>query len=871
MLTLKDYQQRTLEALKAYFVSCSQTGNANTAFYSTTLALLDVGIPYNPVSALPGLPYVCLRIPTGGGKTLVACHSIGIASKHLLHAENTVALWLVPSNAIREQTLNALKEPRHPYRLALEAALGPVNVLDVEEALYVTRSSLDSASTVIVCTIQLFRVEDTVHRKVYENSGNLMPHFDDLPPEIEATLEKGEGGNVLYSLANVLRIRRPIVIVDEAHNARTDLSFETLTRFAPSCIIEFTATPAREKNPSNVLYSVSAAELKAEEMVKLPISLETRRDWKELLSDAILCRKNLESIAALERQETGEFIRPIVLLQAQPQRKDRETITVDVLLETLTKEHEIPREQIAVATGTKNELDDIEDIYSPKCPIRYVITIQALREGWDCHFAYVLCSVADMHSSTAVEQILGRILRLPKAFLKKRDELNMAYAFVASPHFAIAANSLTDALVQNGFERQEAKDLIVQRLPVQPSIPFEVPLSAPLKVELPELPENMELPETLSGKVTLDLAGKQLIFRKPITESERDELKKCFITHAAKVAIDTAYKRTRKIQVNCNGYPSERGVDFSIPVLALKQMGMFEPFEETHFLDHPWSLSKCHAMLSEQDYTYDRQGAEHGKIDVTENGKVTATFVSALQLHTSYFMTDSDWKLSDLVRWHDKTIPHKDISPQETGAFLTKLLMNLTEERGIALQQLVHDKIRLREAVTKKIDFYRQNAKKTAYQMLLDPSCKTPLVVTPDLCFSFKPHQYPYSTPYRGRYKFKKHYYPEIGDLKPQGEEFECAQYIDGLDEVDFWVRNLERRPQHSFWLQTSTDRFYPDFVCKLKDGRFLVVEYKGEHLLNEDSKEKKALGELWESRSTGKCLFVMPTGKDYALIKQRL
>lgn len=868
MLTLKDFQQRTLEALKTYFVECSQSGNANTAFYSTTLAALGVGIPYNPVNELPGLPYVCLRIPTGGGKTFVACHSIGIASKTLLHAEKTVALWLVPSNAIREQTLAALKELRHPYRQALESTLGPVNVLDVEESLYVTRVALDSASTVIVCTIQLFRVEDIVGRKVYKDSGNLMPHFDDLPPEIEKTLERAEGGNLLHSLANVLRIRRPIIIVDEAHNARTDLSFETLTRFAPSCIIEFTATPAREHNPSNVLYSVSAAELKAEEMVKLPISLETRRDWKELLSDAILCRKNLERIAGLERQETGEFIRPIMLLQAQPQRKDRETITVDVLLENLAKEHNIPREQIAIATGTKNELDGIEDIYSLKCPLRYVITIQALREGWDCNFAYVLCSVADMHSSTSVEQILGRVLRLPKASLKNNDELNLAYAFVSSPHFSIAANSLTDALVQNGFERQEAKDLIVQKIPVQTSIPIELPA---VKVELPEIPEIKELPESVRGKVTLDLAGKQIVFRKPITESERDELINCFKTEAGKAAVEEGYQKIRKAQIHSTGFPSERGVDFSVPVLALRQSGIFEAFEETHFLDHPWSILKSECSLTDNEYCYDRAGAEHGEIDVTKNGKIKATFIAALQLHTSHFTVNSDWKLCDLVQWLDRTIPHKDIAPEDSGAFLNKLLLNLIDERGFTLGQLAHDKIHLREAISKKIDLYRQNAKKMAYQSLLDPSCNFPLVVTPEVCFSFKPHQYPYGTPYRGNYKFKKHYYPEVGDLKPKGEEFECAQYIDGLEEVEFWVRNLERRPQHSFWLQTSTDRFYPDFACKLKDGRFLVVEYKGEHLWNEDSKEKKALGELWESRSNGKCVFTMPIGKDYGLIRQRL
>ena len=58
-------------------------------------------------------------------------------------------------------------------------------------------------------------------------------------------------------------------------------------------------------------------------------------------------------------------------------------------------------------------------------------------------------------------------------------------------------------------------------------------------------------------------------------------------------------------------------------------------------------------------------------------------------------------------------------------------------------------------------------------------------------------------------------------------EEAECAVFIDGLDEVEYWVKNLERS-DYSFWLQTCSDKFYPDFVVRLKDGRILVVEYKG-------------------------------------------
>lgn len=103
-----------------------------------------------------------------------------------------------------------------------------------------------------------------------------------------------------------------------------------------------------------------------------------------------------------------------------------------------------------------------------------------------------------------------------------------------------------------------------------------------------------------------------------------------------------------------------------------------------------------------------------------------------------------------------------------------------------------------------------------------------------------------------------------VGDLKAEGEEFQCAMVIDTIPEVEYWVRNLERQPKTSFWLPTSTDRFYPDFVAKLNDGRLLVVEYKGEHLASgEDTLEKKNIGELWESKSTGKCLFLVVTKND--------
>src|SRR4030067_2772611 len=193
-------------------------------------------------------------------------------------------------------------------------------------------------------------------------------------------------------------------------------------------------------------------------MIKLPLYLETQQDWRVAIAQSVGKRNELESLARAERAKTGEYLRPILMLQAQPTYQNRSSITVEMVKECLIKDNQIPEEQIKKATGEEYEIEG--DLLAEDCSVRYIITKQALREGWDCPFAYVLCSVAEMHGQTAVEQILGRILRLPQAHAKHHPELNKAYAFVASPNFAEAAQNLVDALVEIGFKKQEEKDFI---------------------------------------------------------------------------------------------------------------------------------------------------------------------------------------------------------------------------------------------------------------------------------------------------------------------------------------------------------------------------------------------------------------------------
>jgi type III restriction enzyme len=866
MLELREYQKRSLDALESY-LRLAETHGAKMAFLHQTER------PYRVVPQLPGLPYVCLRIPTGGGKTLMACHALGIATKEFLQAERAVCLWLVPSNTIRDQTLAALRDRRHPYRQAVDAHSGGlVTIMDLSEALYVTRSTLAGETCIIVVSVQALRVGDPELRKAYETCGALMDHFSGLSAELETQLERNGDGAIPYSLCNVLRLHRPIVIMDEAHNARTQLSFDTLARFNPSCIIEFTATPETTHKPeqgkfaSNVLVHCSAAELKAEDMVKLPIKLETRSEWKEVLGEAVKTQQTLQRVAIEEEKLTGEYIRPIVLLQAQPKNKDKPTLTVEVVRQSLIDDSKIPEDQIAVATGQTREIDDV-DLFARDCPIRFIITVAALKEGWDCSFAYVLCSVAEIGSARAVEQILGRVLRLPRATRKQHAELNCAYALAASSRFIAAAQSLKDALVENGFERMEA-DLYVSGDEAQPTFFGAGTLFFEAEQVVPEKPDLTHLPADLRECVTFDPRTSTLAVTKALTEQDKAALEQCFATPEAKKVVDALYQASHGRPVSAEAAPATRG-PFRVPMLAIRVDGQLELFEEGHFLDTAWRLSECDASLTETDFPSEYVSGVTGEIDVTDQGKVEVQFVDQIHRQLRLLVMEPGWDVAGLTNWLDRQIPHTDIVRIESTLFIHRVLTGLLESRGLTIDQLAGQKFRLRTAIADKIDHHRRAAAVQAYQRVLFSADAEAIEVSPEVCFDYSEDRYSPNWYYEGAYTFRNHYFRRVvGELKGEGEQYECAFFLDQLDAVKYWVRNLERRADSSFWLQTSTDKFYPDFVALLTDGRILVVESKGEHLWsNDDSKEKRAVGDLWADRSNGQCLFVMPKGVDWQAI----
>ena len=782
----KKYMVDCLDRLGEYVHLCAEMG-AKKAF------VYIAGTPYQEVEKLPGLPYVCFRVPTGGGKTVMGCRAISVLANELSPASRAIVLWLVPTDTIKTQTLNAMKDRTHPYRQLLDVETeGRVSPMDVTEALSMPQGTAQSDTVIIVSTLAAPRIGDTDQRKIYEQNGSLMSHFSDLPESVLGRLERyDDSSKPVPSLANLLRLYRPIIIMDEAHNARTQLSFETLARFDPSFILELTATPVQHplQNPSNVLCSVSAAELKAEEMIKLPIELESHSDWEQTMLSAINRRRELEGIAQQECDAGGDYVRPIVLFQAQKRNED---LPVAAVWEEL-KRLGLPEHEMAVETGERSDLAN-QDLFSPSCPIRYVITVDKLREGWDCSFAYVLCSVREMSSRTAVEQILGRILRMPNATRRQHDELNRAYAYVTSQQFADTSRALdiiAQALEGNGFTKFEARQAVEQK--------------------------------------AMELDGLFATDPRPPTPAERREI-------------------------------------FAVPQLALELDGELEPFS-ADLLHTGWNLAKCSARLSEEEFSLAGR-RETAVVDVNQQGRTTIAertenYILGVQDSLAALIFDDFRTAAEAAVWLDRQIPHPDIPQNQAQAFLIVLVEQLVLERNVSLVTLSRNRLRLRQCAAAKIDAHRTAARKAAYQQILFDSPAAQVQVSAECVFSYNPDQYPANELYPTPLEFKRHYYRAVGAMN--GEEKECARRLDSLPNVAYWVRNLERQEEFSFWLQLPKDRFYPDFVAKLTDDRIAAIEYKGGHLEGApDAEEKRRIGELWEAQSGGKCVFLMVNRENY-------
>lgn len=389
------------------------------------------------------VPNLYFKVPTGGGKTLLATHSIDLINKVYLNKQTGMVLWIVPTTQIYRQTLKALRDRQHPYRQVLDVSSGGKTLIlekldrftpdDVAENLCVMLLMLPSASRQSKETLRVFK-DNTGYTEFFppEDAYKLQEQLLEQVPNLDTFGAEGYmwGNLPKTSLGNVLRILRPITIIDEGHKAYSETARNTITGFNPSFLLELSATPPET---ANKLVEITGKELNDEQMIKLDLHLvnKTTVGWKETVADAKNHLDSLQTGAREYEQNTNNYIRPIMLVQVERTGKDQRDgvlIHSEDVKEYLMKQAGVPEEQIAIKSSEKDDIEGI-DLLSRDCPIRFIITKQALQEGWDCPFAYVLCSLTKSQSETAMTQLIGRVLRQPYAKKTGVQELDECYVY----------------------------------------------------------------------------------------------------------------------------------------------------------------------------------------------------------------------------------------------------------------------------------------------------------------------------------------------------------------------------------------------------------------------------------------------------------
>ena len=422
------------------------------------------------------VPNIVLKVPTGGGKTWIAVNAVSHIMGRYLDSNVGLVLWIVPNEAIYSQTLKNLKNRRHQYRQTLDrAASGKVIIMEKKDSLHAQDVQNNLCVMLLMLSSSTRQDEDSL--RMFHDRGNIHGFF---PPEGEhkkhsEMIEKipnlghyeGIFPMVKDSLGNALRIIRPVVVLDEGHKATSQLAYKSLYGLNPVFVLELTATPKDVesrggKNPkearyANVLVEVTGKEVDREGMIKMPITLDSRQttNWKLTLNVAIDKLRKIEESARKFHANSNRYIRPIMLIQVERTGADQREVNCihadDVKSWLLTSGFK--EAEIAIKTAKQNDLNqpDNQDLLSDKNQVRAIITKQALQEGWDCPFAYILCSLSASSSFNAMTQLVGRILRQPHAEKTGIQVLDECHVITHHARTDVVVRKIKEGLEKDGL------------------------------------------------------------------------------------------------------------------------------------------------------------------------------------------------------------------------------------------------------------------------------------------------------------------------------------------------------------------------------------------------------------------------------------
>ena len=852
-MELKNYQIDVMNDLRSFLNALVEKQSIKAAYnHVWETKGVPVGMtgmpPYN--DELPGVPQVCFKVPTGGGKTFLAANSIKPIFDSMPNVHPRAVVWLVPSDAILTQTYATLTNKAHDYRRKIDVDFGnKVEVYSKSQLLVGQNFNPTSVSenlSIFVLSYDSFRTSKKEGRKAYQENGNLTS-FSQFRAGSDSLLEDTDE----TALIQVIRKLNPVIIVDESHHATSTLSKDMLKNFNPCFVLDLTATP---KTGSNIISIVDAIKLKKEEMVKLPVIVYNRKQQDEVFISAISLRQKLESIAKKEQDNGGKYIRPIVLFQAQP-RNSEDSTTYEKIKAQLV-EMGIPDEQIAIKTGDKDEIKNV-DLLSTDCPIRYIITVNALKEGWDCPFAYILATIANRSSVVDVEQILGRVLRMPGAKANKESVLNLSYVITSSNEFNATLDKVVAGLNAAGFSKKDYRVAEEEEPEVQ--------------IENPE-PQQLTLGEGNQEPSTQVIVGEEEEDISVDTNHIREQLENVFSDNSEneQETTDEVTDMLTQAETQNNQYweAAEEGAEannsFDVPTEVRARMNRYKMDQRfansakkirlpqfkiemppTIFSDNEMGVLTKENLyegftLNNKDTVIDFNNieAQIAKVDIDENSEDSTPKTWKLQgfdnpyLKEWYDNFSTEGKLRQCKDMITKKIGRNNaVNQRELDAYVDRVIEGLSSEQLDDLQQNPYFYVK---KIDEKINSLLAEHASLRFKTLVDQD-----KIICDDSYTFDEE----ISPVRTISSIPNSLYTEEEQFDTEYER-DFVMRIASENNIEWWHRNIAR---HGFAINGAVNA-YPDLIVRTKSGKILVIETKGDHLDNMDSRIKAETGDKWAS-----------------------
>lgn len=859
-MELKPYQHKVIKDLESFLEYIRDKEQPSAAFNSYWE---DKVGPYTPQidgsftgmrpykDNIPGATHIAIKVPTAGGKTFIACNALHSINKHFNQGNPKAVIWLVPWSNLLQQTYNNLSNPSHPYRDKLNTLFnGRVEVYDKESLLQGANfnpSSVTEQLNIFVFNFSSLRINSRKKddRKVYQENGAYESFRESV---IDKNLVLPETDET--ALINVIRSLNPVVIVDESHNAESDLSVEMLNNLNPSLVLDLTATP---KSNSNIISFVNAIELKKENMVKLPVVVYNHNRKEEVISSALHLQRKLELHAQEEEQITGKYIRPIILFQAQSNIKGKNNTTFQKIKDNLVK-LKIPEEQIRIKVSGIDELKG-EDLSSKNCPVRYIITVNALKEGWDCPNAYILASLADKSSPVEVEQILGRVLRQPYVTKHQNPLLNLSFVLTASSKFNETLENIVEGLQESGFSRD---DYYAEEAPEEELTDNEVLQKDLFGAEKPK--DNEPVSDDEFSVQDIDFNPEDQVTLEDVTDHQPS-----IVTDITDIAVqkgkafeevvnnttvdDNTALMTQVMGKKPTNYKiidkyREQWLALQLPQFYLKQEHDAEVqnvlFEEAAsfevLLQKERLLSGFNLSAQDANVKFEDIAADIRTIDFNEEKK--AVEVAKMRSRTKSILLENilakpkESQIKD-VTYHvvSKLGDMYPIPEQDLQSYVSRIFSSLEKQQ---IQDIITNDFNYVRSIKNHIKTLTSTYSREQFKHGL--ASKSIFTKTQ---FSL-PEQI---TPIRTSTSIAKSLYEREGHMN--NYEQDMITDIAALDNILFWHRNLDRGK--GFYLNGFSSNHYPDFIVYTKTNNVILIETKGDDRDNDDSRDKNRLGKAWD------------------------